>query len=144
MRLALEEAKLAAARDEVPVGAVLVHEPSQEIITQAGNRTRELKDPTAHAEILTIREACKIQDAQRIPNTILYVSLEPCSMCTTAISFARIERLVFGASDPKGGGVIHGTKFYEQPTCHWKPKVEYGLFADECGQILKDFFRSKR
>ena len=82
MRLALEEAKLAAARDEVPVGAVLVHEPSQEIIAQAGNRTRELKDPTAHAEILTIREACKIQDAQRIPNTILYVSLEPCSMCT--------------------------------------------------------------
>jgi len=144
MQAALEEAKKAEQRDEVPIGAVLVQNDSQEIIASAGNRTRELNDPSAHAEILAIRKACSIQGAQRIPNTILYVSLEPCTMCAAAISFARVERVIIGAGDPKGGGVLHGAKFYEQPTCHWKPEVHHGLLADECGQILRDFFRSKR
>ena len=144
MQLALEEAKQAYARDEVPIGAVLVQSDTQEVIASASNMTRELKDPSAHAEILTIRKACDLQGAQRIPNTILYVSLEPCTMCAAAISFARIERVIIGADDPKGGGILHGAKFYEQPTCHWKPEVAHGLLAEECGTILRDFFRSKR
>ena len=144
MRAALEEAKQAMQRDEVPIGAVLVHNETQEIIASAGNQTRELNDPSAHAEILVIRKACEIQEAQRIPNTTLYVSLEPCTMCAAAISFARIERVIIGADDPKGGGILHGAKFYEQPTCHWKPEIHHGLFAEECSQILKDFFKSKR
>jgi len=144
MRAALKEAKQATQRDEVPIGAVLVHNNTQEIIASAGNQTRQLNDPSAHAEILTIRKACEIQGTQRIPNTTLYVSLEPCTMCAAAISFARIETVIIGANDPKGGGVLHGAKFYEQPTCHWKPKIKHGLLADECGQILRDFFKSKR
>ena len=144
MRAALEEAKRAYDRDEVPIGAVLVQKDTNEIIASASNRTRELNDPSAHAEMLTIRKACDLQGAQRIPNTKLYVSLEPCTMCAAAISFARIDEIIVGADDPKGGGVIHGAKFYEQPTCHWKPAVKHGLLAEECGQILRDFFRSKR
>lgn len=144
MQAALEEAKQAMIRDEVPIGAVLVHNDTQKVIASASNRTRELNDPSAHAEILAIRQACEIQEAQRIPNTTLYVSLEPCTMCAAAISFARIERLIIGADDPKGGGVLYGAKFYEQSTCHWKPEIKHGLLAEDCGQILKDFFRSKR
>lgn len=144
MRAALEEAKQAASRGEVPIGAVLVQKETNEIIASAGNRTRELNDPTGHAEILAIRQACEIQGAQRVPNTILYVSLEPCTMCAAAISFARIEKVIIGADDPKGGGVLHGAKFYEQPTCHSRPEIMHGLLADECGQILRDFFKSKR
>ena len=144
MRLALEEAKKAELRDEVPIGAILVHNDNNEVIASAGNQTSELNDPTAHAEILAIRKACDIQGAQRIPNTTLFVSLEPCTMCAAAISFARIERVIIGADDPKGGGILHGARFFEQPTCHWRPKVQHGLLADECGQILRDFFRSKR
>ena len=144
MRAALEEAKRAYDRDEVPIGAVLVQKDTNEIIASASNRTRELNDPSAHAEMLAIRKACDLQGAQRIPNTKLYVSLEPCTMCAAAISFARIDEIIIGADDPKGGGVIHGAKFYEQPTCHWKPTVKHGLLAEECGQILRDFFRSKR
>lgn len=144
MQLALEEAKQAYARDEVPIGAVLAQSDTQEVIASASNMTRELKDPSAHAEILAIRKACDLQGAQRIPNTILYVSLEPCTMCAAAISFARIERVIIGADDPKGGGILHGAKFYEQPTCHWKPEIAHGLLAEECGTILRDFFRSKR
>ncbi len=144
MRAALEEAKQAMERDEVPIGAVLVQNDTQEIIASAGNQTRELNDPSAHAEILAIRKACDIKGAQRIPNTTLYVSLEPCTMCAAAISFARIERVIIGADDPKGGGILHGAKFYEQPTCHWRPDIKHGLLADECGQILRDFFKAKR
>ena len=144
MRAALEEAKQAMQRDEVPIGAVLVQNDSNEIIASASNRTRELNDPSAHAEMLAIRKACELKGAQRIPNTTLFVSLEPCTMCSAAISFARIDRVVIGADDPKGGGVLHGAKFYEQPTCHWRPKIEHGLLAEECGQILRDFFKSKR
>ena len=144
MALALEDAKDATLRDEVPIGAVLVNVASGEAIARAGNRTRELNDPSAHAEMLVIREACEKQGAQRIPDHDLYVSLEPCAMCAAAISFARIRRVIIGALDEKGGGILHGGKFYQQPTCHWRPQVEHGIMADECGQILKDFFKSKR
>jgi tRNA(Arg) A34 adenosine deaminase TadA len=142
MQAAMEEAHLAAARDEVPIGAVLVKKG--EIIARNGNRTLELNDPTAHAEILSIREACNVEGMQRIPDYDLYVTLEPCTMCTGAIAFARIKRLIIGAIDPKGGGVLHGTKFFDQPTCHHKIHIDHGLMADECGQILKDYFKTKR
>lgn len=144
MRLALEEANAAQDRDEVPIGAVLVETASGEVITRAGNRTRELCDPSAHAEILAIRTACEKTGAQRIPGHSLYVTLEPCAMCAAAISFARIERVIIGALDPKGGGILHGGKFYEQPTCHWRPDVTSGLLENECGDILRNFFKSKR
>jgi len=143
MRRALEEANAAAMRDEVPIGAIIIN-ADDEIIGSNGNRTRELNDPSAHAEVLCIREACDKMGAQRIPNTTLYVTLEPCAMCAAAISFARISRVVFGASDVKGGGVLHGGEFYKQPTCHHRPTVEHDLMQDECSQILKDFFKSKR
>ncbi len=143
MRAALEEAKSAARREEVPIGAVLVNK-NGEIVSAQGNRTLELNDPSAHAEILCIREACKLAKAQRITDCTLYVTLEPCAMCAAAISFARIRRVVIGALDPKGGGILHGGKFYEQPTCHHKPEASHGLLAEECGQILKDFFRKRR
>lgn len=143
MRAAMEEAKRAQDLDEVPIGAILV-DCDTKIIAAAGNRTRTLNDPTAHAEVLAIRQACERSGAQRIPNTTLYVTLEPCAMCAAAISFARVQRIVFAASDAKGGGILHGGKLYEQSTCHHRPKVEHGLFAEECGQILKDFFKSKR
>ncbi len=143
MRAALEEAKAAAQRDEVPIGAIIV-DSGGEIIARGGNETRALSDPSAHAEILAIRRACEAAGAQRIPNTTLYVTLEPCAMCAAAISFARISRVVFGASDLKGGGVLHGGEFYTQPTCHHKPEIAHGLMDQECGQILKDFFKDKR
>ncbi len=143
MTMALEEAKKAANRDEVPVGAVLVHAATGKIAAANGNRTLELSDPTAHAEILVIREMCGKTGAQRIPEYDLYVTLEPCAMCAAAISFARIRRLVFGASDPKGGGVLHGGKFYGQPTCHHRPAVEHQE-TPEAGLILRDYFKGKR
>ncbi|MEM6812140.1 MAG: nucleoside deaminase [Pseudomonadota bacterium] len=144
MRAAMEEANKAAERDEVPVGAVLVDRTTKEIIARNGNRTIKLNDPTAHAEILVIREACKKIGAQRIPDFDLYVTLEPCTMCTAAIAFARIPRLVIGALDEKGGGVINGVKFYDQPTCHHKIDVSHGLLADESSALLKSYFQSKR
>ncbi len=144
MNMALEEAKKAATRDEVSVGALLVHAETGEVAVSDGNRSIELSDPTAHAEILAIRNLCKNLGSQRIPDYDLCVTLEPCAMCAAAISFARIRRLVIGASDPKSGGVLHGGKFFEQPTCHHRPEVINGILADECGQILKDFFKSKR
>ena len=143
MQAALEEAKAAARRDEVPIGAVLVHAGTGEILARNGNRTIEQNDPSAHAEMLVMREACAKTNAQRIPEYDLYVTLEPCAMCAAAISFARIRRVVFGALDPKGGGILHGGKFYEQPTCHHRPKVLH-LETPECGQILKDYFKTKR
>ncbi len=143
MALALEEAKAAELRDEVPIGAIILDE-NDHVIASAGNRTRELNDPCAHAEILAIRQACDKSGAQRIPNTTLYVTLEPCAMCAAAISFARIKKVIIGASDPKGGGVLHGGKFYEQPTCHHKPHVQNGLSEKECGDILRVFFKKKR
>jgi tRNA(adenine34) deaminase len=142
MQIALEEAKDAAGRDEVPIGAVIVRDGA--VVARNGNRTRELNDPTAHAEILVIREACRRAGAQRIPDCDLYVTLEPCAQCAGAISFARIRRLVFGAPDPKGGGVIHGGKFFSQPTCHHRPGIAQTDSAPECGALLKSFFAEKR
>ena len=144
MRAALEEAELARNRDEVPIGAVLVDARNGEIVARAGNRTIEQHDPTAHAEILVIREVCKKIGAQRIPDYHLYVTLEPCTMCAAAIAFARIPRLIIGATDEKGGGVLHGAKFFDQPTCHHNIEITHGVMADECATILKDFFKSKR
>lgn len=144
MQAALEEARLAAERDEVPIGAVLVDINSGEIVAHHGNRTIEMSDPTGHAEILAIREICKKNGKQRIPDYDLFVTLEPCTMCTAAISFARVRRLVYGASDPKGGGVEHGARFFDQPTCHHKIDVQKGVLSEECGQILKEYFKKKR
>ncbi len=144
MNAALEEAKRASARDEVPIGAVLVHSETGEVVSAAGNRTIELSDPSAHAEILVIRQQCEKLGVQRLPEYDLYVTLEPCTMCAAAISFARIRRLIIGAPDAKGGGVLHGARFYTQPTCHHKPEVTNDILTNECGDILRSFFKSKR
>ena len=144
MALALDQARQAAMRDEVPIGAVLVDSVTGKILALAGNRTIEKSDPTAHAEILAIREVCEKAGSQRIPACDLYVTLEPCAMCAAAISFARIRRVIFGAPDPKGGGVLHGGKFYDQPTCHHRPQIEHGPGAEESATILRDFFKARR
>ena len=142
MEHALEEAKLAGLRGEVPVGAVLVHEG--EIVASDGNRTLEFKDPTAHAEILVIRAGAEKLNNERLNNCDLYVSLEPCPMCAGAISFARIRRLYFGASDPKSGAVESGVQYFSDKTCHHKPEVYSGILESECSSILKEFFAKKR
>lgn len=142
MDVALLEARAAAERGEVPIGAVIVRD--SEIIARAGNRTRELNDVTAHAEVLAIREAGELLQSERLIDCDLYVTLEPCAMCATAISFARIRRLYYAASDPKGGGVEHGPRFYTQPTCHHVPETYTGLAETEARVILQDFFRTKR
>jgi tRNA(adenine34) deaminase len=123
---------------------VLVHFETGAVVSKNGNRTRELYDPSAHAEMLVIREGCAHEKAQRIPDYDLYVTLEPCAMCAGSISFARIRRLVIGAPDPKGGGVLHGGRFFEQKTCHHRPEVVLGVLEEECGWILKNFFKDKR
>ena len=142
MDLALAEAQAAALRGEVPVGAVIVREGT--VIAKAGNRTRELKDPTAHAEVLAIRDAAKLLQSERLAGCDLYVTLEPCAMCAGAISFARLERLYYAAADPKGGGVDHGGRFFNQPTCHHAPQVYSGIGEAQASEILKDFFKAKR
>lgn len=142
MDTALAEARLAARRGEVPVGAVLVHQGK--ILARDGNRTLELSDPTAHAEILVIRAAARDLGSQRLPECDLYVTLEPCPMCAGAISFARIRRLYFGAGDPKGGAVEHGVRFFTQPTCHHAPEVYSGIGERDAGRLLKAFFAKKR
>lgn len=142
MQIALEEAQAAAARGEVPIGAVLV-DPSGAIIARNGNCTLEQRDPTAHAEMLVIREACAKAGAQRIPDHDLYVTLEPCAMCAAAISFARIRRVIAGALDAKGGGIWHGGQFYNQPTCHHRPEIAHEPM-EACGHILKTFFQARR
>ena len=143
MKLALEEARAARDLGEVPIGAVVVS-GSGEILARAGNRTLALHDPTAHAELLAIREACARLGSERLMDCDLYVTLEPCAMCTAAISFARIRRLYFGAPDPKGGAVEHGPRFYEQPTCHHAPEVIGGLSEARAASLLKDFFAARR
>jgi len=143
MDLALEQARAAAERGEVPVGAVVVG-PDGAVLAAEGNRMRELRDPTAHAEILVIREACKKIGKQRIPDFDLYVTLEPCTQCVGAIAFARIRKLIFAASDEKGGAVINGIQFFNQPTCHHKIEFEQGLMADESSALLKSYFKKKR
>ncbi len=141
MDRALDEARAAASRGEVPVGAVIVLDG--EVIASAGNRTRELNDVTAHAEILAIREASAKLGSERLIDADLYVTLEPCAMCAAAISFARIRRLYYGAEDEKGGGVDHGGRFYAQPTCHHAPEVYSGIAEQEAATILRDFFANK-
>lgn len=143
MSLALDEARAAAERGEVPVGVVIVS-ASGDVLVLAGNRTRELHDPTAHAEILAIRAACTVLESERLVDCDLYVTLEPCPMCAAAISFARIRRLYYGAGDPKGGGVEHGPRIFSQPTCHHVPEVYPGLAEAESGALLKSFFAAKR
>lgn len=144
MDQAIEEAEAAGARGEVPVGAVLIDAATGEVLARAGNRTEELGDPTAHAELLAIRTAAATLGAARLAGCDLYVTLEPCAMCAAAISFARLRRLYFGAYDPKGGGVEHGPRFYGQPTCHHRPEVVGGLQESRCGDLLKDFFKERR
>lgn len=142
MDAALEEARKAAERGEVPIGAVVVFDGR--IISRAGNRTRELNDVTAHAEIVAIREAAAVLEDERLTGADLYVTLEPCTMCAAAISFARIRRLYYGAEDPKGGGVDNGVRFYAQPTCHHAPEVYSGLGETESATLLRDFFQNRR
>lgn len=144
MHAAMEEARKAADSDEVPVGAVLVDPITRDILARAGNRTIALSDPTAHAEILVIREVANMRRVQRLPELDLYVTLEPCAMCTAALSFARIKRVIFAAGDRKGGAILHGPRFFTQPTCHHRPEIAHGLLEEESSTLLKDFFRQKR
>jgi len=144
MDMALEEARAAGDRGEVPVGAVLVDGVSGAIVARAGNRTEELFDPTAHAEVLAIRAAAAQRHEARLPDCDLYVTLEPCAMCAAAISFARIRRLYYGAADPKGGGIEHGPRFFSQPTCHHRPEVYGGIGEGDAAALLRAFFRDRR
>jgi tRNA(adenine34) deaminase len=142
MGMALEEARLAAGRGEAPVGAVLALKGK--VIACAGNRTRELRDPTAHAEMLVIRAAAARLNNERLSEADLYVTLEPCAMCAGAISFARIRRLYFGADDPKGGAVSSGPRFFAQETCHHAPEVYAGMGGEAAAEMLRAFFAGKR
>ena len=143
MARALDEARAAAARGEVPVGAV-ISGPDGSIVAAAGNRTRELADPTAHAELLAIRAACAALGSERLPGHTLHVTLEPCAMCAAAIAAARIDRLVYGASDPKSGGVAHGARVFSHPQAHHAPDVVAGIAEDEAAALLKGFFAARR
>jgi tRNA(Arg) A34 adenosine deaminase TadA len=143
MDMALDEARAAADRGEVPVGAVIVS-PEGRVVARAGNRTREMADPTAHAEMLAIRAACRATGSERLVGHDLYVTLEPCPMCAAAISFARIERLYYGADDPKSGGVAQGARIFSHPQCHHVPEVYDGLCAAEAESMLKAFFEARR
>jgi tRNA(Arg) A34 adenosine deaminase TadA len=143
MLTALAEAEAAAARGEVPVGAVIVAADGA-VLAKAGNRTRELADPTAHAELLAIRQACQALGSERLGEADIYVTLEPCPMCAAAISFARLRRLYFGAGDSKGGGVEHGARIFSQPTCHHAPEVYGGIEEVRAGALLREFFERRR
>ncbi len=143
MHLALDEARAAATRGEVPVGAVLVDATGQ-VVARAGNRTRAKSDPTAHAEIEVIRAACAAAGSERLPGHDLYVTLEPCAMCAAAIANARIRRLYYGAPDEKSGGVAHGARVFEHAQCHHAPEVYDGIDATAAEALLKDFFRARR
>jgi tRNA(adenine34) deaminase len=144
MAQALAEAEAAAARGEVPVGAVLVDGASGAVLAAAGNRVEALHDPTAHAEMLVLRAAAGQNTSPRLDGCDLYVTLEPCAMCAAAIAFARIRRLYFGAYDPKGGAVEHGPRFFQQPTCHHRPEVYGGIEEARAGALLKEFFAQRR
>ena len=142
---ALELAGAAAALGEVPVGAVIVDPASGEIVGEGHNRPIAAHDPTAHAEIMAIRDAARRLGNYRLTGLDLHVTLEPCAMCAGAISFARIRRLVFAASDPKGGAAIHGPRFFEQPTCHWRPEVDVDEnLSGQAGELLRRFFHDRR
>jgi len=142
MKLALDEARAAKGRGEVPVGCVIVREGK--VIARTGNRTLADRDPTAHAELLAIRQAASVLNSERLIDCDLYVTLEPCAMCAAAAAFARIRRVYFGASDPKGGAVENGVRFFSQATCHHRPEVYSGLDESECATLLRDFFAARR
>lgn len=144
MRIALEAAQAAALAGETPVGAVVVDPASGEVIAVGANQPIGSHDPTAHAEIVAMRAAARKLGNYRLTDLHLFVTLEPCAMCAGAISHARIGRVVFGAEDPKGGAVVNGPRFFEQPTCHWRPIVEGGVLAQEAGDLLRSFFRARR
>ncbi|SMX32510.1 nucleoside deaminase [Actibacterium lipolyticum] len=143
MEIALEEARAAAKRGEVPVGAVIVS-PDGDVVARAGNRTRELHDPTGHAEIVALRAACAHAKSERLPGYDLYVTLEPCPMCASAISQARVARVYYGASDPKSGGVAHGPRVFDHPQSHHVPEVYDGISADDAEVLLREFFAKRR
>ena len=143
MDLALAEARAAAGRGEVPVGAVVVG-PDRAVLAAAGNRVVELADPTAHAELLAIRAAAAALGSERLTGCDLYVTLEPCAMCAAAVALARIRRLYWGADDPKGGGVAHGARVFTQPTCHHVPELYPGIGERAAADLLRDFFRVRR
>ena len=144
MDLAIVAAEAAAARGEVPVGAVLVDGGSGRVLATSGNRVVATADPTAHAELLVVREAAAAAGAPRLPQADLYVTLEPCPMCAAAIAFARIRRLYYGAADVKGGGVENGPRIFDQPTCHHRPEIYRGIQETRCAELLKAFFHEKR
>jgi tRNA(adenine34) deaminase len=144
MRIALDAAQAAAARGEAPIGAAVVDPASGAVVAVAGNSPIGLSDPTAHAEILALRAAGQLVGNYRLTGLELFVTLEPCAMCAGAISHARIARLVFGATDAKGGAVVSGPRFFNQPTCHWRPQVTGGVLAEESATILQNFFQEKR
>jgi tRNA(adenine34) deaminase len=141
---AMQQAHSAAQRGEVPVGAVVVHAPTGQIVGAAGNEVEALHDVSAHAEILAMRRAAQHLGDTRLPECDLFVTLEPCAMCAAAISFARIRRVVFGAYDPKTGGVEHGARFFSQPTCHHSPQVVSGYREAEAAMLLRTFFEARR
>jgi tRNA(adenine34) deaminase len=142
MRLALDEARAAESRGEVPVGCVIVRQGA--VVARAGNRTLADKDPTGHAEMIAIRAAAQALGSERLIDCDLYVTLEPCAMCAAAISFARVRRLYFGAADAKGGAVENGVRFFASPSCHHRPEVYGGIGESECAALLKDFFQARR
>ncbi|NVO54466.1 nucleoside deaminase [Rhodobacteraceae bacterium B1Z28] len=143
MDKALEQARAAADRGEVPVGAVIVA-PDGRVVAAAGNRTRELNDPTAHAEIQALRAACADAGSERLPDHDLYVTLEPCAMCAAALAAARIRRIYYGAADPKSGGVAHGARVFSHPQSHHAPEIYDGIASEESAAILKAFFEARR
>ncbi|MGE0094274.1 MAG: nucleoside deaminase [Alphaproteobacteria bacterium] len=144
MALAFEEAEAAGARGEVPIGAVVVEAATGRVLARAGNEVEAANDPTAHAELLALRRAGDALAAPRLIDCDLYVTLEPCPMCASAASFARIRRIYYGASDPKGGGVEHGARVFEQATCHHKPEIYAGFQERRASELLKSFFRARR
>ncbi|MFN4014269.1 MAG: nucleoside deaminase [Reyranella sp.] len=143
MDRALAAARAAGARGEVPIGCVIVG-PDGAVLAEAGNRTEELKDPTAHAELLAIRAAAAVLGSPRLVGCDLYVTLEPCPMCAQAISFARLRRVYWGAADPKGGGIEQGPRIFDQPTCHHRPELYPGVGEREAGELLRGFFKERR
>jgi tRNA(adenine34) deaminase len=144
MTLALDEARAAAARGETPVGAVVVDPATGDVVARAGNRVRELADPTAHAEMLAIRDACARLGTERLPGLDLYVTLEPCAMCAAAIAAARLRRLYYGAADPKTGGVEHGARVFAHPQAHHVPEIYGGIGEAEAAALLRSFFAGLR
>ncbi len=143
MEIALAEARAAGRRAETPVGAVIAG-PAGNLLAREGNRTRERADPTAHAEILAIRAACAAAGSERLPGAVLYVTLEPCAMCAAAIAAARIARVVYGAPDPKSGGVEHGARVFDHPQTHWRPEIVAGVMETESAALLRAFFAERR